>query len=597
VPVQPHQRPQRLARTASTGPALAVGSQRTPAAPGDPKHVERGDERDLAIAGVNELPWIDRGVPAPGALLCARYRLAEELARGSSAVVYRGHDEVLDEPVAVKVVLPDGLFSEPQARESQLGMREEAVSAMRLSHPNILRVYNYEWHQPWELLVMELVDGEDLAAWLRHREMRRFPAMDTIDVGIACLEGLAYAHASGVVHNDIKPANVLRTRDGGIKICDFGLARLGGRVQLEGSRVAIGTPAYMSPERVRGEHGDGRSDLYSLAAMLRAIGDGRTLFGTGDPALHHHLHTAPPPSRHLPAILDALLGVALAKDPAERFQTASELRDALVEVRAALYERRVEQTVPDAVPARPRRGAADRSEPIEISLDDLVDADSTSRGDGSSVDTLVEEQVDVSGMVRVARCRFTSAYGGERETAAVYIDRAPVTNAAYAAYVQTTSVEPPAHWIGGRVPAGKENHPVVGVTLHDARSYAAWRRRRLPTAVEWEAAARGATGARYPWGDDFDASRCQCPEGGAQATAPIGDHDEGVSSAGCVDLIGNAWEWTESADECPETGSAWVFGGSFRHKCGIGEIPRTAVSTEKSYEYLGFRCALDAEDA
>jgi serine/threonine protein kinase len=532
----------------------------------------------LAIVSANDVPTMDRGVPLPGVLLCARYRLAEELARGSTAVVYRGHDEVLDEPVAVKVVLPDGLFSEPQARESRLGIREEAVSAMRLSHPNILRVYNYEWHLPWELLVMELVDGEDLAAWLRRREMRRFSAADTIDIGIACLEGLAYAHASGVVHNDIKPANVLRTLDGSIKICDFGLARLGDRVQLEGNSVAIGTPAYMSPERVRGEDGDERSDLYSLAAMLRAIGDGRTLFGTGDPALHHHLHTLPPASRHLPAIFDAVLGVALAKDPAERFQTAAELRDALVEVRAALFEQRLEQTVRDAVPA-PRS------------------TESSGDTDSISIDTAVEAPADISGMVHVAACRFTSTYGGVRGTDAILIDRTPVTNAAYADYLRTTSADPPAHWIGGRVPGGKESHPVVGVTLHEARSYAAWRGMRLPSAAEWEAAARGATGTRYPWGDEFDASRCHCPEAGAQATASVRDHDDGASSAGCVDLIGNAWEWTDSAEDCPESGSAWVFGGSFRHPCGNGEIPRTAVSIEKSYEYLGFRCALDAEDA
>src|SRR4051794_9605879 len=162
--------------------------------------------------------------PAPGQLLCDRYRLEDEIARGATATVFRATDTLLGEPVAIKVLLLDGVMSTPAARACQLGFREEAISAMRLSHPMILRLHNYEVHPPWEFLVMEYVAGETLTQFVKRRPQKRLTVIETIQMGIDCLEALQYAHGAGVIHNDIKPANILFTRAGAIKLCDFGLA-------------------------------------------------------------------------------------------------------------------------------------------------------------------------------------------------------------------------------------------------------------------------------------------------------------------------------------------------------------------------------------
>jgi formylglycine-generating enzyme required for sulfatase activity len=156
-----------------------------------------------------------------------------------------------------------------------------------------------------------------------------------------------------------------------------------------------------------------------------------------------------------------------------------------------------------------------------------------------------------------------------------------------------TGHPPPPHWIGGRAPRHEGDHPVACVTLDDARRYAAWRGVRLPTALEWESAARGPSSHRFPWGDTWEPARCHGPEGGARATAPVGRLLEGASHEGCLDLVGNVWEWTEPDARAPAPlGSAWVLGGSFRHSgCQGGRIARTSIAVDKVYAYLGFRCA------
>jgi eukaryotic-like serine/threonine-protein kinase len=253
-----------------------------------------------------------------GSVLCDRYRLEEALARGGCAVVYRATDLVLSETVAIKVLL-------------RPGSRAEAVSALRLSHPLILRVYHYEQHGPFEFLVMELVVGETLTQRLRRQPARRLPVLETVQIGIDCLEALAYAHDVGVVHNDIKPGNLLMTEAGALKVCDFGLARL---LAEPAPRSLAGTPGFMSPEARRGEPSTPRTDLFSLAATLYALGNGRlmmdkTLAGGA-------LYEGPPPSLHLPPVVHELIHIAAAPDPRDRYGSAAEMRGALVKVKCAL---------------------------------------------------------------------------------------------------------------------------------------------------------------------------------------------------------------------------------------------------------------------
>ena len=133
-----------------------------------------------------------------------------------------------------------------------------------------------------------------------------------------------------------------------------------------------------------------------------------------------------------------------------------------------------------------------------------------------------------------------------------YLARTPVTNAQYAAFVQAASHDPPSHWDGVKPPSGKEDHPVVFVTWHDAVAYSNWLAQatgkpyRLPSEAEWEKGARGSDGRIYPWGNRWDAQRCNSGEGGPGDTTPVGAYPQGASPYGLLDLAGNVWEWTRS---------------------------------------------------
>lgn len=175
------------------------------------------------------------------------------------------------------------------------------------------------------------------------------------------------------------------------------------------------------------------------------------------------------------------------------------------------------------------------------------------------------------------------------------MDLTPVTNQAYQAFLQATGEFPPAHWFGNQPPSKQEQHPVVGITLLQARRYAAWKGQRLPTHAEWLSVVHGDEGRRFPWGNDCHKQNCQCSLSGATETAPVQAHPEGASPEGCMDMLGNVWEWVESDTRLPmpEKGSAWSLGGSFRHPCRNNTVPCTAIPQDNSYLYLGFRCAAD----
>lgn len=165
------------------------------------------------------------------------------------------------------------------------------------------------------------------------------------------------------------------------------------------------------------------------------------------------------------------------------------------------------------------------------------------------------------------------------------LDRTAVTNEAWRAFVEATGAPPPSHWLHRRPPPGMERHPVVGITVEEAASYAAWRGRRLPTHAEWLVALPDP---RPPCG----AGRCHCR---AATTAPVDAIPAGVTPEGVTGLLGNVWEWTTShpGTPPPSAGCVWALGGSFRHGCAT---VRTIIHAGKASPYVGFRCAADAPE-
>ncbi|MCX7626211.1 MAG: molecular chaperone DnaK [Candidatus Sumerlaeaceae bacterium] len=261
----------------------------------------------------------------------SRFVILEEINRGSMGVIYRARDKVLDEIVALKV-LNDYLAAEPTALER---FKREARAAKRLSHPNIVRIHDMYEVGPKKLLSMEYIKGRDVKALLR--EKGTFSCEEVVNIALGVCEALAYAHQQHIVHRDIKPANIMITESGTVKVTDFGIAKIttaGADVTRSGSQI-IGTPLYMAPEQIKGGDIDARADIYSLGVTMYEMISGRPPFLEGN-IEYHHLHTPPPPLQvPTPLELAEIILKCLAKNPADRFQSAEELRDALANVDCA----------------------------------------------------------------------------------------------------------------------------------------------------------------------------------------------------------------------------------------------------------------------
>ena len=241
--------------------------------------------------------------------------------------VYRAVDETLDREVAIKVL--HSTFADPRVITR---FRAEATTLARLNHPEIATIYELFQSRNALLLVMELVRGETLESICGR--MKAVPAPIAASLAHKILSALDHAHRAGIVHCDIKPANVMVT-DGGIKIMDFGTARMPGPRDGTRDRYTVGTPAYMAPEQVLGQDVDARADLYAVGVVLYRLLTAKLPF-SGDSALaiaKQHVAQEPTPVRAhqegLPDWCDAILQRALAKSPADRFQTAEQFCEAL----------------------------------------------------------------------------------------------------------------------------------------------------------------------------------------------------------------------------------------------------------------------------
>jgi serine/threonine-protein kinase len=246
------------------------------------------------------------------------------------STVYRGTDLSLDRVVAVKVAM-DPLLERDPVYASRF--KREARAAASISNPGVVTVFDAGADGPTRYIVMEYVEGRDLAAILREERPLDIRRAERIAEEVA--DTLAAAHAAGIVHRDIKPGNIMITPQGAVKVLDFGIARTTDGVSLTQTASVLGTAPYMAPEQAMGQPADARSDIYSLGCVLYEMLTGRPPF-TGDlPAavLHQHVRVDPKPPSQLnpkvPPALDALVMELLAKSPGDRPQTAAEVRDRL----------------------------------------------------------------------------------------------------------------------------------------------------------------------------------------------------------------------------------------------------------------------------
>jgi eukaryotic-like serine/threonine-protein kinase len=287
-----------------------------------------------------------------------KYKILEKIGQGAMGEVYKAHDPVLNRFVAVKTISSD-LGADDMLRKR---FQREAQSAARLNHPNIITVYDYGEEQGKIYMAMELLDGSDL----KQAIARRAPLSldEKLSVVDQVAEGLAFAHSHEIVHRDLKPANIHLLGNGQAKIMDFGLARLGGS-EMTRTGMVMGTPHYMSPEQVRGERADARSDVFALGCVFYELLTYKKPFDADSmhSVLFKVMQEEPPPVHEVepgvPAVLAQVVEKSMSKDPTTRFQNASEFRSALHRAMQAVAAGQGESALPDlALPA----GAGARGE-------------------------------------------------------------------------------------------------------------------------------------------------------------------------------------------------------------------------------------------
>jgi formylglycine-generating enzyme required for sulfatase activity/dienelactone hydrolase/predicted Ser/Thr protein kinase len=267
-------------------------------------------------------------------LLAGKFRILETLGRGGMGIVYKAEDTKLKRPVALKF-LPPEFAADPQARGRFV---LEARAAAALSHPNICTIHEIHDAGEKSFLEMEFVEGQSLRARLRQGPLG---IREAVDIAIQVAEGLEEAHAKGVIHRDIKSANIMVTGKGQAKIMDFGLAKVRGETMHTREGTTLGTAAYMSPEQARGKEVDHRTDLWSLGVVLYEMLSGRLPFrGEQDsPVLYAVTHEEPRALKTeapgIPSELEHVVGRALRKDPNARYSSATEILDDLRKYRDA----------------------------------------------------------------------------------------------------------------------------------------------------------------------------------------------------------------------------------------------------------------------
>jgi serine/threonine-protein kinase len=594
-----------------------------------------------------------------------KVRIEKLLARGGMAEVYLGSHLMLERPVAIKL-LHSHIEEEPLLLER---FHREAKVVAGLRHPNIVQVFDYDTVDGHPYIVMEYFKGPTLATYLSHLHHRkkRMPADQVARLLKRLTSALEYAHNQGVIHRDVKPGNILlhnKTDEIPLDtplpdnvepiVTDFGLVRVMNAVTQTASGIISGTPAYMSPEQVRGGQADHRTDIYSLGVVLYEMLAGRVPFEADNTVtiLHMHVHTPPPPISGSPPQVQAVLDRALRKKPDERYQSIQEMALDYYRVTSAAAQpepiRAPERVDPAPVvaPAEPVELPRTNVEPpkpqprpelktapkprrsrvwmgvglLSLVLIALVVFGASrllAAGSGSlvppstdavspvvpstAVSPLPSEPPDIpesTGMVEVQAGTYTVATTLFTDDYHIAPREISLNNFWVDQY-QTTNAEYEEYVAATGAPPplvwpGEPNHPVRGVTWDQALAYCTWQKKRLPNEAEWEAAGRGPgpEPQLYPWGDDptDGGNTLQLPD---ENTSEVGAQTFNVSPLQLYDMVGNVWEWVGEPYGDIETGKKIVRGGRFSNAVDLAYRVAVAPDDMRYVQYAGFRCAAD----
>lgn len=495
-----------------------------------------------------------------------RYVIEESIGKGGMGVVYRARDVLMNEPVALKFLHPQLLSSE-KGRQMFI---QEAQIARRLRHENIVAVHDVAWTNEGILyLSMELLQGQSLRAFLRKKrqDRRLIEVRLVVTIMRQILAALDYAHRT-VIHRDIKPENVFLLSSERIKVLDFGLAKavhelLGdAQASLDASR-AVGTLGYAAPEQRLRRQVDLRVDLFSVGLIFYELLTLRTPLDDQVPVPQVREDVSPS--------LQAVLKRAVAEEKERRWQSSADFRNALDEAFETSYGK---SSIQILVPKR-------EDEP---STDGMVyyEGGNFLMGNNEVRDEAPEEEV------------YTGPF---------WMDIHPVTVQEFAQFLKETGHPEPKFWRDPQY--NGPDQPVVGVNWAEAKAYAEWIGKDLPSEAQWEFAARGKENRKYPWGSlPPDPTLCNYGDNLGMPSI-VSMHDGGATPQGIHDLAGNVFEWTRDpflpynvARKQAENGAQdsprkAVRGGCWNSKPDeLTCTARKGFFPESRLNILGFRCVI-----
>lgn len=580
------------------------------------------------------------------ALIGDKYEVIQRIGGGGMAQVFLARHRFHGGWVAVKVL------AEYLAQDEAVVARfeqEARIAASLSGHPNVVPIFDIGSGNGLHYLIMQYVPGEDLAQILR-REGKLSP-YDAANILAQVAEGMVWAESKHVVHRDLKPANIRLDGMGRAMLLDFGIARTADLPDgLTRAGESLGTPFYMCPEQIRGEVCDARSDLYALGVVFFELLTARRPFeGDSSTAIQMAHLSTPPPSLTdydpaIPASCDAVIQKLLQKRREDRFQTASELLATLTALgvnSGPSTLRPVIAPMPQSEPSRSASGVSrihtNTPPPAVESAAGSVHAQpkeptvKTAAGFKGKLLALAAVSILTVVAALAAALAFTrpkpaiadvhgtmllvsggSFLFGDNSTDSpnpsqtltlpgFYVDQTEVSNAEYKKFCDATghaSPSSPDYTL-------KPQDPVADVTLEDAKAYAAWAGKRLPTEQEWEKAARGTDGRPFPWGKD------PWTTGIPDTLQPIDSFQDRRSPVGALNMAGNVFEWTTSAFPAGDREYAdmqktlgtdafsrsWciIKGGSFSPHGDVffRSFMRRGWPSDQHSPLIGFRCVRD----
>lgn len=510
-------------------------------------------------------------------------------------------------------------------RDSEFMQRfiAEGTAARLCAHPNIVTTYEADQADGVAYIAMEHLQGETLKALLELGKIRT--TFERIHIAWQVAQAVAYLHQRDIIHRDVKLENICVDPAGRAKIFDFGVAKMNKqKITREGQ--ILGTPLYMSPEQVRGDGVTYSTDIYSYGVVLFVLFSGAFPYRAVSredlyaAIVFHPPDLTPLNGKEIPAAVAGLIVQCLEKRPTSRPQSFVAIEEILRPFvmspelgSGPAVELDVTAKVLVRVPARPAQKSPPRSSggwllPMLLALALAAAAGGSGFLWMSRVPDLPEARISTStGFMVLVPGGPTYAGKDHHPVDAVpsfYIDRAEESNDHYREFARSTGRK-----LAEADTALPATFPVVNVSYDDASAFCSWAGKRLPTAIEWEKAARGPQGALYPWGDQYRPDFANIPHANEpHELEPVESNLMGASSYGAINLLGNVWEWVATSEALDENDlrairldppvklgepAYQIRGGSFQHLVQLNDaVWDFAVAPARLKRAdIGFRCA------